>query len=154
MCLTKNICFSLVTLLELKLRCISLRNLTFPIELFVSIKNLNRGTPFSFWLPPFWADNGTILVDIRTVARVGGGGRWCRGCEQPPKVRILVLKVIYSAGPPDKVKYTYIEDISSNVRGALGSIFTGCMPLASQSPYPIIVYSVANYRPHLSHFLP
>ena len=23
---------------------------------------------------------------------------------------------------------------------------------ASQSPYPIIVYSVANYRPHLSHF--
>ena len=26
------------------------------------------------------------------------------------------------------------------------------MPLASQSPYPIIVYSVANYGPHLSHF--
>ena len=29
------------------------------------------------------------------------------------------------------------------------------MPLASQSPYPIMVYSVANYtdyRPHLSHF--
>ena len=24
------------------------------------------------------------------------------------------------------------------------------MPLASQSPYPIVVYSVANYRPH--HF--
>ena len=26
------------------------------------------------------------------------------------------------------------------------------MPLAFQSPYPIIVYSVANYRTHLSHF--
>ena len=26
------------------------------------------------------------------------------------------------------------------------------MTLASQSPYPIIGYSVANYRPHLSHF--
>ena len=26
------------------------------------------------------------------------------------------------------------------------------MPLASQSPYPIIVYSVANYIPHLSNF--
>ena len=26
------------------------------------------------------------------------------------------------------------------------------MPLASQSPYLIIIYSVANYRPHLSHF--
>ena len=32
--------------------------------------------------------------------------------------------------------------------------FAGYVPLASQSPYPIIVtvYSVANYRPHLSHF--
>ena len=27
-----------------------------------------------------------------------------------------------------------------------------CLPLASQSPYPIIVYAVANYRLHLSHF--
>ena len=26
------------------------------------------------------------------------------------------------------------------------------VPLASQSPYPIIVYSVTNYRPHLSDF--
>ena len=36
--------------------------------------------------------------------------------------------------------------------GALGSIFAGYVTLASQDPYPIIVYSVANYRPHLSHF--
>ena len=36
--------------------------------------------------------------------------------------------------------------------GLLGSIFAGCVPLASWSPYPIIVYSVANYRPHVSHF--
>ena len=34
----------------------------------------------------------------------------------------------------------------------LGLIFAGYVPLASQSLYPIIVYSVANYRPHLSHF--
>ena len=34
----------------------------------------------------------------------------------------------------------------------VGSIFAGYVPLASQSPCPIIVYSVANYRPHLSHF--
>ena len=33
-----------------------------------------------------------------------------------------------------------------------GLIFAGYVPLASQSPYPITVYSVANYRPHLSHF--
>ena len=36
--------------------------------------------------------------------------------------------------------------------GVLGSSFAGYVPLASQNPYPIIVYSVANYRPHLSHF--
>ena len=28
----------------------------------------------------------------------------------------------------------------------LGFIFVGYLPLASQSPYPIIVYSVANFR--------
>ena len=38
------------------------------------------------------------------------------------------------------------------VGGVLGSSFAGYVPLASQNPYPIIVYSVANYRPHLSHF--
>ena len=31
-------------------------------------------------------------------------------------------------------------------------IFAGYVLLASQNPYPIIVYSVAKYRPHLSHF--
>ena len=36
--------------------------------------------------------------------------------------------------------------------GVLGSIFAGYVPLASPDPYPIIVYSVANYRPHVSHF--
>ena len=34
----------------------------------------------------------------------------------------------------------------------LGSIFAGYVPLASPDPYPIIVYSVANYRPHVSDF--
>ena len=28
----------------------------------------------------------------------------------------------------------------------------GYVPLASQNPYHNIVYSVAKYRPHLSHF--
>ena len=36
--------------------------------------------------------------------------------------------------------------------GALGLIFALYLLLASQSPCPILVYSVANYRPHLSHF--
>ena len=36
--------------------------------------------------------------------------------------------------------------------GVLGSGFAGYVPLASQNPHPIIVYSVANYKPNLSHF--
>ena len=36
--------------------------------------------------------------------------------------------------------------------GLLGSIFAGYVPLASQNPFPFIVYFMANYRPHLSHF--
>ena len=36
--------------------------------------------------------------------------------------------------------------------GYLAYSFAGYGLLASQSPYPIIVYSVANYKPHLSHF--
>ena len=33
-----------------------------------------------------------------------------------------------------------------------GLDFAGYVPQASQNPYPIIVYSLAKYRPHLSHF--
>ena len=36
--------------------------------------------------------------------------------------------------------------------GVLGLGFDGYVPLASQYPHPIIVYFVANNRPHLSHF--
>ena len=36
-------------------------------------------------------------------------------------------------------------------RGILGLILTGYVHLASQNTYPIIVYSVANYIPLLSH---
>ena len=36
--------------------------------------------------------------------------------------------------------------------GVLGLFFSGYVPLASLSPYPIMVYSKASYRPHLSHF--
>ena len=37
-------------------------------------------------------------------------------------------------------------------RGVLRFVFAGYVLLASQSPYPIIVYSVANFRPHPSQF--
>ena len=34
----------------------------------------------------------------------------------------------------------------------LGSIFTTYVPLTSQNPYHIMVYYVANCRPHFSHY--
>ena len=40
----------------------------------------------------------------------------------------------------------------SNPGEVLGSTFAGYVPLASPNPYPIIIYSVANHRPYLSHF--
>ena len=36
--------------------------------------------------------------------------------------------------------------------GVLRLIFARYVPLGSQSPNPIKVYSVASYRPHPSHF--
>ena len=39
-----------------------------------------------------------------------------------------------------------------NPRAVLGFSFAGYVPLASQSPCPLIVYFVASYRAHLSHF--
>ena len=45
------------------------------------------------------------------------------------------------------------DDSSLSTGGAIrGLNFAGHVPLASQRPYPIMVYSVANYRLHLSHF--
>ena len=43
-------------------------------------------------------------------------------------------------------------DIDAPGGGVLRSGFARYVPLASQNPHPIIVYSVANYRHHLSHF--
>ena len=40
----------------------------------------------------------------------------------------------------------YLMDIKP--RGVLGLIFAGYVPLASQSPYPIIVWSVASLIDH------
>ena len=37
--------------------------------------------------------------------------------------------------------------------GVLGLMFARYVPLASQSRYPIIIYFLANYRPHVSQFV-
>ena len=50
---------------------------------------------------------------------------------------------------------TVVHDFNETAaapRGSLGLIFAGYAPQASQGTYPIIVYFVANCRPHISHF--
>lgn len=37
-------------------------------------------------------------------------------------------------------------------KGVLGLISAGYVPPVSKSPYPVIVYPVANYRPYRNHF--
>ena len=44
------------------------------------------------------------------------------------------------------------NQLNSRGGGVLWKSFAGYVPLPSQSPHPIFVYSVANYRPYLSHF--
>ena len=50
---------------------------------------------------------------------------------------------------PSMVQFS---DLSDPRGGKLQLIFAGYVSLASQSPYHIIVYYVANYRPLLGHF--
>ena len=48
-----------------------------------------------------------------------------------------------------------IQEVATRGGGGgvvLGSIFAGYVLLASLNSYSIIVYSVVNHRPHLSHF--
>ena len=48
---------------------------------------------------------------------------------------------------------THEMHVANRGGGVLGLMFAGYVLLASQSPSPIIVYFLANYRPHLSYFL-
>ena len=45
----------------------------------------------------------------------------------------------------------FYREIPVSGVGGLVLIFAEYVPLASQSPYPIIAYSVTNYRAHLTH---
>ena len=47
----------------------------------------------------------------------------------------------------------YVQFTRGGGRGYLGKFLLGMCRWPLRAPYPIIVYSsVANYRPHLSHF--
>ena len=57
------------------------------------------------------------------------------------KIRLLRLTEIPWSFPG---KLLWFQRNRGAPRGLLALIFAGYVPLASQSPYPIIVYSVAN----------
>ena len=63
-------------------------------------------------------------------------------------------QIVPSISRSTAVRYSFFNGTKA-IRypgGVLGSSFAGYVPLASQNPYLIMVYSVASYRPHLGHF--
>ena len=83
----------------------------------------------------------------------GGYGRPDVSILRLGQIRFFVAKFV-SALLMNGLSYRGADLITRGVGGGgvLGSTFGGYVPLTSQNPYPIIVYSVASYRPHLSHF--
>ena len=67
--------------------------------------------------------------------------------EEKESINVLFRKILNKA-------LVYTGRLRPEVPGGglLRLIFARYVPLGSQSPDPIIVYSVASYRPHLSHF--
>ena len=63
----------------------------------------------------------------------------------------LLLCALYIFKNLEQGKYSIYSQRKGG-GGGLWLLFAGYVRLASQSPYPIIICSVANYRPHLSHF--
>ena len=74
---------------------------------------------------------------------------FCNGCYSLPRGTVTLLisgsgVVARAAGPGRRG--------GGGGGVVLGSGFAGYVPLVSQNPHSIIVYSVASYRPHPIHF--
>ena len=67
-------------------------------------------------------------------------------------INIVFTIVQYKVFLRNTIKHKAMSCNATWGGGVLGSSFAGYVPLASQNPYPIIVYSVASYRPHLRYF--
>ena len=73
-----------------------------------------------------------------------------RNIEQE-QLLFLLAPILQQTGP--LVAFTQVWNIKVlATRGVLRLGFSVYVPLASQNSHPIIVYSVAYYRHHLSHF--
>ena len=68
-----------------------------------------------------------------------------------PNIFVIVVKTCVCRRSVDNK--AVILSYPSGGGVVLGLMFAGYVPLASHSPYPIVVYFWANYRPHLSHVL-
>ena len=91
---------------------------------------------------------GAFLILFKAPLEVGGRVFWGYLGNLVPRALFPVFKVgLEISHPTSKAREKRLK-----TRLVLGLIFAGYVPLASQSLYPIIVYSVANYRPHISHF--
>ena len=79
----------------------------------------------------------------------------CNGSSSVPLIEVNINKVGFQVRRGGCLKYV-IRSFPINAwnfpGGVLGLIFARYARLSSRSPYDIIVYSVASYRPHLSHF--
>ena len=91
---------------------------------------------------------GAFLILFKAPLEGGRRGIWGVLRQPRPQGAFPVFKVgLEMSLPTSKARKKCLK-----TRLVLGLIFAGYVPLASQSPYPIIVYSVANYSPHISHF--
>ena len=72
--------------------------------------------------------------------------------SQSPRLHVIIPKPRTTKIPPEIYWTKNWQTVTIPGGGVLGWSLVGYVPLASQNPYPIIVYSVASYRPHLSRF--
>ena len=104
----------------------------------------NKIIQSGIWQPKLWINNMTSIWSltgkaIDCLCSLYTGELSCRHKKKAYPIGLLFTQ-------------RRVISVRKSSGGLLGLIFAGYVPLASQSPYPIIVYFVANYRPHLSHF--
>ena len=112
---------------------------------------------FGFSFNGTWIPDSNRYWDPRSLSRIPDSKAQNSGLQ---KKRLQATSKLF---PIPESGFTYMGQFSSfcvlgvnkednstpggGGGGVLGLIFAGYVPLASQSPYPIIGYSVANYGP-------